>query len=631
MRYIFGLLLFPTLLLSQISDYSVSSIPDELIQGANAVVRYDEMNVVISSRNTMTVSAKRIVTVLNEEGEDYIHAYAGYDDETKITELRAVVYNANGQEIEKYKIRDFIDHSASGSGTLYTDSRVKYLRYSAVSYPYTVELTRIYETNDTAFIPGWYFLDGYEVSTETSKYSLEVTFNSDIRVRERNLDAFGVTSTKNGKSFRYKVQNIKAIRKEPFSPEFNEIAPNISWALNQFSLKGVNGSAMNWKEYGQWIYQDLLLEQSQINESIKAKAHQLVMGINDPRVKVNKIYKYLQDNTRYISVQLGIGGWQPISANEVDQVKYGDCKGLTNYTMALLKEVGIESYYTVLYAGSDKRDLDPDFASLSGNHAFLNIPLESGDIWLECTSQEVPPNFLGTFSDDRYVLKVTPQGGEIVKSKGYRPEESKQFTQAKVVVAENGTIKGSVAITSTGIQYDEKFRLPKKKLDEIESHYKEYWDYVNDIHIASTEFENDRDQIAITEKLVVETSNYISKAGEQWLLAPNIFNRNRFVPKRVRNRKTDLVIKRGYLDEDEFIIELPENFKPEKIWPKVSIDTDFGHYEVEVSFTENNALLYKRKLEILPGRFPKDRYKEYRDFRKKVAQTDNSKIVLIKP
>ena len=71
--------------------------------------------------------------------------------------------------------------------------------------------------------------------------------------------------------------------------------------------------------------------------------------------KAKKIYQYVQDNTRYISVQVGIGGMQPITAKEVDLVKYGDCKGLTNYTKSLLDIVGVKSNYTRLYASASNQ------------------------------------------------------------------------------------------------------------------------------------------------------------------------------------------------------------------------------------------------------------------------------------
>ena len=122
----------------------------------------------------------------------------------------------------------------------------------------------------------------------------------------------------------------------------------------------------------------------------------MVTGIEDKLEKAKIIYKYVQENTRYISVQIGIGGFRPINAIDVDRVKYGDCKGLSNYTMALLKAVNVPSYYTVVEAGNRKVDFEDDFADLrQGNHAILAIPYKGSYYWIDCTSQIHPFRIFG--------------------------------------------------------------------------------------------------------------------------------------------------------------------------------------------------------------------------------------------
>ena len=129
-----------------------------------------------------------------------------------------------------------------------------------------------------------------------------------------------------------------------------------------------------------------------IDEATKLKVLDLVKDATSSLEKAKIVYQFMQNKTRYISVQVGIGGWEPIAADKVDKVGYGDCKGLTNYTKALLDVVGVTSYYTVVYA-QEKRDLDTNFASIQGNHVILNIPRKKKDIWLECTSQTITIRF----------------------------------------------------------------------------------------------------------------------------------------------------------------------------------------------------------------------------------------------
>lgn len=626
----FTLFLMFWLIISQANSqtYSISKIQPTLLKNADAIVRFDKMKILVKAYDAMEVTSERAVTVLNDKGQTHLNSFAFYDNNSKIKNLNALIYDFNGKEVEEFKERDFSDQSATGQGTLYSDSRIKFLNYTPIRYPYTVVLKKTYTTSDTAFMPNWYFLDGYRVSTETSEFIVELPKDVPFRFEENNLENFGILIQNSDNKLHYSASNLEAIESEDFDPELREYAPNVKVTLEKFQLKGVDGQAKTWKEFGKWIYQSLLEGKNELDPSTIQKMKSLVQNIDDPKQKVRAIYKYVQDNTRYISVQMGIGGWMPISAKEVDRVKYGDCKGLTNYTMALLKAVGIDSYYTVVNADERMRSLDIDFPSLQGNHAFLNVPLKGKELWLECTSQVVPADFLGTFTDNRYVLKITPDGGEMVRSRRYEPEQSKQRTSAEIMIKEN-SISAEVEISSTGIQYNQKYNLSNDSAEDIEKHYKNYWDYINGLNITSNTVLNDKDQIVVQENISINTSGYLSLAGERMLFAPNMLNRNLFVPKKNTNRKREVVIKRGYLDEDEYIIEFPENYLLESTLDPMEIINEFGEYIVSLEKISEHKLRYKRRLLIKAGIFPNAVYNDYRDFRKTIAKADGSKIVLI--
>ena len=111
-----------------------------------------------------------------------------------------------------------------------------------------------------------------------------------------------------------------------------------------------------------------------------AKIASLVAGVKDTKEKARIIYEFMQNKTRYISVQVGIGGWKPTPAKEVDKLGYGDCKALTNYTKALLKSQGIDSYYTIVDSGSSGLDIDEEFVEV-GSYTENSLKfLEAGSL-----------------------------------------------------------------------------------------------------------------------------------------------------------------------------------------------------------------------------------------------------------
>jgi len=630
MRYLVFLLVLPTILFSQNPNYRVSAIDESLLKNANAVVRLDQINITVEKRDYMVISSKRVVTVFNKEGEKFIHAQAPYDKNDRILQLEARVFDKMGNEIKKFKERDFLDQSAVSGGNLYSDSRIKLLRYTPTSYPYTVEFKREIGSINTAFLPNWYFLDGYKVSVEKSIYTLKVLPDIKLRYKTQHFEEFDVKESVVGQAYTFTARDIPVIKPENLSPSFSEIAPFVKCALEKFHLEGVDGEAKNWKEFGKWMHDELLANRDILGEGTKNKIKAMVAHLTTKEEKVRAVYDFVQDNTRYISVQLGIGGWMPITAEEVDRVKYGDCKGLTNYTKALLSTVDVESFYTVVYAGSKSRNIDSEFPAMQGNHVILNVPLEDKDLWLECTSQQVPVNFLGTFTDNRNVLRITPTGGEIIETTKYLAEDSSLHTKATCDLGANGAIKADVKLVSEGIQYNSRYSLPLRKEEELEEYYKEYWDYVNDLKIKGIELKNEKRDIAFIEEITVEASNYASISDEDLLFAPNMFNRNAYVPKRYRNRKQDLLISRGYFDKDEFTINLPQGFKINTLFEDVAVENKFGHYKVSIEEITPQQLVYKRELLIRSGKYDKSEYASYRDFRRKIARQDNTRIVLTK-
>ena len=78
---------------------------------------------------------------------------------------------------------------------------------------------------------------------------------------------------------------------------------------------------------------------------------------------------------RYVNIKLGIGGLKPLPATFVDQKKYGDCKALSNYMNALLKAVGIKSYYAIINAGANEEPATPSFPGDNFDHIILCVPL----------------------------------------------------------------------------------------------------------------------------------------------------------------------------------------------------------------------------------------------------------------
>lgn len=612
-------------------EYNTLLIPKELKESANAIIRNNLVEVFIEDVDEMTVRKKRVITILNKVGDREVDTYAHYDNDTRITKLSAKIYDAFGKEIKKYSKNKFLDVSAVDGGTLYSDSRVKYVNYTPTNYPYTVVFESEYKTSSTGFIPKWYPLESFYVSIEKSEFKVHNKKNLKIRTKEKNFEEFSIKKVKNSNAqIHYILENEPAIKYENNSLSFVNLMPNLLIALNNFTLKNVKGYGDDWKSFGKWMNDKLLVGKNKLEPNTVTTIKELTKDAKSDIEKAKIIYKYVQNKTRYISVQVGIGGWEPISAKEVDAVGYGDCKGLTNYTKALLDVVDVKSNYTVVFA-SDRRDIDEDFSSLQGNHVILNIPNKGDDIWLECTSQTIPFGFLGDFTDNRNVLVITPEGGVIKKTPTYKNEFNLQTSNATIKLDNKGNIVADVERISKGTQYDSNYTIENKSNEDLKKHYKSsIWSYNNNLEINSINLQNNKDEVIFTEKINVSIANFASKNNNEYLFRVNVFNRNNYIPQRYRNRKLPLKIERGYLDKDEYIIEIPSDYTLNLLPEEKEIRNKFGFYKVTLKQKDEKTLIYKKTLLIKAGIYPKEDYNLYRSFRKKIAKYENLRIALTK-
>lgn len=629
MKFKTGIIFFLLLAYSNIFSQAITDflIPKELSENANAIVKESKEKLEIINSKKMVYQVSKKIIVLNEKGDEAAASYIYYNNERNIKTLEVKVYNLMGNEIKKIKKSDFKDVASQDGFSLQQDGRIKYADYTATTYPYLLHFTYSYETSDTAFLPRWTPFDDYLVSVENA--SMEVIYDPSVGFRksEKNFEGYTIQKVETSNSIKYTLSNLQAQKREPYGLSPDEYFPKVFFALNHFSLKGYEGTASTWKELGEWFYEKLYKSQTELSPETVTKIKQLTANAVTDEEKARIVYQYVQDKTRYVSIQLGIGGWQPMLAKDVDRLGYGDCKALTNYTYSLLKAVGVTSYHTVIQNDIYKYDFDEDFPIIQGNHMILCIPTKD-NIWVECTSQKNALGYIGRSNEDRKVLIVTPEGGQIVTTKKYLTKDNQQITKASGKLDSSGKLQVNMNRSFQGSQIDFRTHLESKTPREQEEYYRKVWDYYNSLKIKSYSTQRNQDKSTWEEQFDLEIEKYASVLGNRYLIPLNVFSRDVSIPDKTRNRKQPLKISRGYVDSDEIEIEIPDGFTIEALPEQVLIQNKFGSYEAKVTM-KNNIMQYSRKIQINEGDYSKEDYLLYRDFMTEINKLDNSKASLI--
>lgn len=631
MKIIYLILFFLTSITTIFSqEYKVSTIDTLLSKKVNSVVRKDIMTVTINSVKEFNVKSTYAITVFNKQGNNHINLSMDYSPEKKINKLHLAVYNKKGEEIKRIKENKFEDRSVGGSYlTLAQDNRYKSYNYENSNYPYTIELVTEYTSSNTCFLPKFYFSGRYGQSVETAEFIFNNPAKIPFKHKEYNFsDQDIIAKEKTETKLHYVAKNIKKVKKEKLSPSSNKIFPYVAIALEKFTLVDIQGEANNWKSMGLWQNDNLLKSRRDLPESTIQEVTKLVSSASSNKEKAKLIYEYVQNKTRYISIQLGIGGWKPILASEVDKLGYGDCKALTNYTKALLDSQGIPAYYTVINAGNNIKNYNEDLVCMQGNHVLLNLPGENNeeDTWLECTSQSVPFGYISGSTDNRSALVITPEGGKIKQTKKYSPEESLIKTTVQLTIDSNNKVSGNFERMSKGSTYQ--WFLKIQNTENKEAYYKQHFSRLNNFTITTPpELEKNTNDIYFKEQFNFNISSYASKAGQKLIIKPILFNRDSY-KKIDPKRQFPFVIQRGYSYKDKYTINLIDNLKIHSFPKPKKIESKFGSYSLTMEKITENKIVITRNLLMNDGEFPKGEIEAYNTFIKTIHKNNNSKFII---
>jgi len=603
--------------------YPVSEIPAILKENAHTVFRIYKQVVEIKSEKSAVVSVTEVRTILNKNGEQDSYFSKTYDPMNKIGNIKGKVYNELGKQIKNLGSEDIIDQSAISGYSLYEDNRVKYIDPKNMTFPFTVEYTYEIDLKQTMFLPAWSH-ENENTSYENSEFIVKVPVGYTFRYKEFNLPNGVIKSKEEEKEFyTWKLSNLPARKNEPMASKYSPNYPLLLLGSNKFEFGDSKGSSQTWKELGIWVT-SLNEKKDILPEATRAKMIEITANCKNEYEKVKVIYEYMQQKTRYVSVQVGIGGWQPFDATIVDKYSYGDCKALSNYTRSLLSVVGIKSFYTLVMAGSESKSIEASFPSSQFNHAMVCVPVEKDTLWLECTSQRLPCGFNSDFTDDRQVLLIDGENSRLVRTRAYTVNENCISRHSTVNLSDETTGQAEVKTVYKGLCYDNILPIyyadnaDKKKIVtqriELPSFILDKFSYI----------ENKSQHPSFDENLSITISNYIHKMGKEVALLPlNFMNKLTSIPDKVRNRKTDLCIRRPYMENDTVVYQVPNEYRIAELPEKIVISGKFGIYTSN-TFQQGNSVTYFRHFELYKGVFPPEAYIEFRDFLEKVSTADDA-------
>jgi hypothetical protein len=595
----------------------------------NVIVLEDNTQVQVHDKSSATCNMHSMIKVINEKGANAINFDCQCSKDERISSFSGVITDQTGRVLRKIKKGDLL--KSEYSHEMATDDYMMYFQYTPPVYPITVTYDWTVEmSNGFVSLPSFAPQTDYDVEVNHASYKLITPNDNPCRYQCINTNwKVNKTTLGNNTVIEVSMDSLHAIHKESYSKPIYQIMPRILFAPADFVYKGTKGSMASWHDLGLW-FNGLLTGRNFFNNTAKTRIHELTDTCRDAKSKIALLYQLLEKSTRYVSIQLGIGGMQPITASDVYNNGFGDCKGLSNYMRAMLNEVGIHSNYAIISTKYDRQL--PTFPSLDlFDHAILQVPLKGDTIWIECTAPDLALGYVHSDIAGHDALVITDEGGELCRLPEYADTTNIQHSDIDITLGPGRMALINMSQCSYMRQYEDKLAL-------VSADDKERKEYINDAmkvpdaDISKMDVTLHKQSYSVPSIQIdacISSHGYANLTGSRLFVPLNPSHRSFSIPESNNVRKHDIYKSYGYIDEENIIIHIPSGFTLEA-YPRDTIcQSPFGKLAFSLAHKDNDIKV-NYKLLMNKGLFSADKYSQLYDFMKLLASLYSQKIVLKK-
>ena len=361
-----------------------------------------------------------------------------------------------------------------------------------------------------------------------------------------------------GNAWIWERRNVAASDAEDSTPEWYE--PSEVVQVTEYG---------SWSEVVQWANALFQLDDAS-RDTIAGIADDIRKSNRTRDAQVVAAIRFVQDDIRYLGIEMGRGSHEPRQPAVVMSQRYGDCKDKALFLAALLRELGIEAY-PALVNTKLRRHLDDFLPSpFLFDHVITEVIDGSKTYWIDGTLADQGGTLatIDTPSDERALI-VRPQTNALAK---IVVQSHGSIAVEEIISSDKQQMTLDVTSTYSGRDADDmRAELSGQSLADVaKTHLNRYAaDHPRIAALGAPSIDDDRARnvIVLRERYAIRdlwtngSWTYYPRAIEQHLTRPDTLVRS--MPLSVdypRNVTERLIIRGGanaQVEDDDSVVESP--------------------------------------------------------------------------
>ncbi len=531
-----------------------------------------------------------------------------YSQETEKLEIQYVrVRKPDGRVIETSPsgAQDFAPEILK-EAPMYSDYRERHVSVSSLQPGDALEYrTIVHVTSALAANQFWYeFSFPKEVAIHENRLEINIPKSREIKLKSPK-QKYDTQEQGDRRVYSWEVKDFIPDRKRDREQEVDEsdFLPDVQ--LSSFT---------DWKQVAHW-YSQLQSPRAGDDDVVRKKAAELTQGAATPAEKARRLYDFVAQNIRYVSLSFGVGRLQPHQASEVLQNGYGDCKDKHTLLQALLHASGIPSYPVLI---NSSRKIDPDVPSPAQfDHEITAMSLGPEFTWLDSTAEVAPYGLIMYQLRNKQALLASDDAhGGLVLTTSDAPVKNLFNLKMDGKFTETGGFETNVDVTTQGdsdIFLRLAFRrVPQPQWQDLLRGLSQSWGVVGDVSDVHLDEVGDTSKpFHVTYHLRQDNYFRVPSSSTDFRVLPPIA----LPPARLDKKKPAEPVDVGPAVDRTYRvhIQFPANYSV-RVPGAVKMARDYGEYSSSYSLNKN-VLDAERHLVLKVNQLPASRRFDYESFR----------------
>ncbi|NME72047.1 DUF3857 domain-containing protein [Flammeovirga aprica] len=550
----------------------------------------------------------------------------------KVSNLEASVMVPYKKSLKEIKIKEFKTGDEMESGIFYSGYKNTSFVYPQLTENAIGKLKYTKTVKDPHFIKPFYFQDIDPVMD--AKYS--VTFPNHLKLKHllfgehegklQMKEEVGKKTT----TITWQAVNVESYKFTENAPSRTYTTPHIALLIESYqsSFGKINVSS-DVEDLYNW-YSSLIQKVKPCDkENVKAVINEIITPEMSKEEAQKVVYKWVQDNIKYIAFEDGMSGFVPRSACDVLQKRYGDCKDMANLLYTFYTEMGIKAHIAWIGTRSKPYTYAELPSTVADNHMICAISENDTTIFLDAT------NPFSSFGMPTSMI----QGKEAllaVNANEYKVEKVPEIdaldnlrSDSVVCELEGRSLKGKFSSSFKGYS-KEAFQVQNFKA-EISHNKKALRDFIaigeNSVEISNDSTQgfsnlNESGQLYLDFKM----PEYAKKVSNRYYVNLNLHKQK--VNEKLDEKRT-IPFEKKYKETviSKVTLKIPDGFTVSYLPESQTLQHQYGGIETSYELQEDKVI-YIKKFTSNFLLMPSEGFAEWNNFMQKVSEINHENIIL---